>query len=121
MNVDELARATRTTTRNVRALQTKGVLPGPALSGRTGEYGAEHLVRLEAILRLQARGFSLAAIRELLAAWEAGATLEDVLGLPPRQAKRRRGTGEPFEELVESLPSWRGSRAGLLPGTLTSN
>src|SRR5437764_10012509 len=95
MTVDELARAARTTSRNIRALQTKGVLPGPALLGRTGEYGAEHLVRLEVILRLQARGFSLAAIRELLAAWETGATLEDVLVLPPRQARRaRRWRGE---------------------------
>jgi len=123
MTVDDLARAATTTTRNVRALQTKGLLPGPALAGRTGEYGTEHLVRLQVILRLQAKGFSLAGIRELLSAWQDGATLEDVLGLPPRRAGRRqrRGAdGDVFDELAGSLPTWRGPRAGLLPGPLTT-
>ena len=124
MNVDDVARAAGTTTRNVRALQTKGLVPGPALLGRTGEYGVEHLIRLQAVLRLQANGFSLAAIRELLSAWERGATLEDVLGLPRRQKRRGRratvSTGDVFDELVGSLPTWRGPRAGLLPGTLTT-
>jgi DNA-binding transcriptional MerR regulator len=123
MTVDDLARAAATSTRNIRALQTKGLLPGPALLGRTGEYGTEHLVRLQAVLRLQAKGFSLAAIKELLAAWEHGLSLEDVLGLPPRRTRRRRGRGgdgDVFDELVGSLPTWRGPRAGLLPGAVTS-
>lgn len=116
MNVDELARAAGTTTRNVRALQTEGILPGPALVGRTGDYDERHLLRLQAVLRLQARGFSRAAVRELLAAWEAGASLEDVLGLPHRRRRRRQAS--PFEDLVESVPTWRGPRTGLLPGPL---
>ena len=72
MTVDELARAAGTSTRNVRALQTKGLLPAPALAGRTGRYDAAHLRRLQAVLGLQARGFSLAAIRELSADLAAG-------------------------------------------------
>jgi DNA-binding transcriptional MerR regulator len=118
MTVDELARAAGTSTRNVRALQTRGLLPGPTLVGRTGEYDHDHLGRLQAILRLQARGFSRAAIRELLAAWEAGAGLEDVLGLPSRRARRPAVPASGFEDLVDSLPQWRGPRAGLLPGPL---
>ena len=125
VNVDDLARAAGTTTRNIRALQTKGLLPGPALLGRTGEYGTDHLIRLQAVLGLQAKGFSLAAIRELLSAWERGASLEDVLGLPRQQRRRGRGAvpaaGDVFDELVGSLPTWRGPRAGLLPGPLTAN
>ena len=121
MTVDDLARAAATTSRNIRALQTKGLLPGPALLGRTGEYGTEHLVRLQVVLRLQAKGFSLAAIRELLAAWESGATLEDVLGLPSRRRRRRGAGGDVFDDLIGSVPTWRGSRAGLLPGPLTTS
>jgi DNA-binding transcriptional MerR regulator len=79
--VDELARAAGTTTRQVRALQTQGLLPHPDLVGRTGYYDAGHLERLRAILRLQAEGFSLAALGVLLAAWEAGTSLTQVLGL----------------------------------------
>src|ERR1700690_1469675 len=83
LTVDELARAARTTTRQVRALQTQGLLPRPDLVGRTGFYGADHLGRLRAVLRLQASGFSLGSLATLLRAWEAGMTLGQVLGLDP--------------------------------------
>jgi DNA-binding transcriptional MerR regulator len=118
MNIDELARAAGATTRNVRALQTEGLLPGPSLVGRTGAYDEGHLLRLQAVLRLQARGFSRAAIRELFAAWEAGASLEDVLGMPAQAGRASART--PFDVLADSLPTWRGTGVGLLPGHLTS-
>jgi DNA-binding transcriptional MerR regulator len=117
MSIDELARAAGTTTRNVRALQTQGVLPGPSLVGRTGAYDESHLVRLQAVLRLQARRFSRAAIRELFAAWEAGASLEEVLSMPSRR-RGRAAAASSFDVLADSLPMWRGPRAGLLPGPL---
>ena len=69
LTLDGLARTAGTTGRNVRALQSKGLLPGPTLVGRTGEYGKAHVLRLRAVLGLQARGFGLRAIRELLLAW----------------------------------------------------
>ena len=118
MSVDELARAAGTTTRNVRALQTQGLLPRPALVGRTGAYDEAHLHRLHAVLRLQARGFSRAAIRELLAAWESGLSLEDVLGLPRRRRPRPRNADTAFDGLADSLPTWRGPWSALLPGPL---
>jgi DNA-binding transcriptional MerR regulator len=82
LTVDQLARLAGTTTRNIRAFQTLGLLPRPTLSGRTGLYGTEHLDRLRAILRLQQAGFSLGALGALFAAWEQGLTLAQVLGLP---------------------------------------
>jgi DNA-binding transcriptional MerR regulator len=118
VTIDDLARATGTTTRNIRSLQTEGLLPGPSLMGRVGTYDSDHVTRLQAIHRLQARGFSRAAIRELLLAWEGGASLEDVLGLPARRRRRGHQPG-PFDVLAESLPTWRGPRHGLLPGPLT--
>jgi DNA-binding transcriptional MerR regulator len=81
LTIDELARAAGTTGRHVRALQTQGLLPRPALVGRTGYYDAEQLDRLLAILRLQREGFSLTGIAVLLRALDTGTTLEQVVGL----------------------------------------
>jgi DNA-binding transcriptional MerR regulator len=80
MTIDELARRAGTTTRNVRAHQTRGLLPPPRMAGRVGHYGSDHLVRLAYIDRLQQRGFSLAAIRDLLKGWDEGRSLTEVLG-----------------------------------------
>ena len=82
MTIDDLALATGTTTRRIRSLQTIGLVPHPDLRGRTGQYRRAHRQRLEAVLRLQARGFSLESIAVLLRAYEAGGTLASVLGLP---------------------------------------
>ncbi len=79
MTIDELARRGETTTRNVRAYQTRGLLPPPHVVGRVGFYNEGHLARLKYIARLQERGFSLAAIHDLLAAWEQGRSLSAVL------------------------------------------
>ena len=75
MTIDELARRTRMTARNIRAHQSRGLLPPPEVRGRTGYYGQEHLDRLELIKELQADGFNLEAIRKLIAG-AAGSTSE---------------------------------------------
>jgi DNA-binding transcriptional MerR regulator len=71
------------TTRNIRAYQSRGLLPAPvARSGeRAAFYTAEHLARLRLVNRLQERGFSLAGIADLLDSLAAGKTLEQVLGI----------------------------------------
>jgi DNA-binding transcriptional MerR regulator len=81
MAIDELSRRAGTTTRNVRALQSAGLLIPPAIRGRTAHYDVRHLDRLEAVIRLQRSGFSLASIRALFEALDDGRTLADVLGL----------------------------------------
>src|SRR2546423_8837463 len=68
LTIDELARRTGMTARNIRAHQSRGLLPPPAVRGRTGYYGAEHLARLQLIHELQAEGFNLEAIRRLIEA-----------------------------------------------------
>ena len=82
--IDDLARAAGTTVRSVRVLHDRRLLPPPVLRGRTGWYGDDHVARVRVVLDLQERGHTLAAIRELLAAWEEGRDLADVLGVPPR-------------------------------------
>lgn len=81
LTIDELARQADTTTRNVRAHQSRGLLPPPKVVGRVGYYSEDHLTRLQLIARLQQRGFSLAGIRDVIRAWEQGSSLNELLGL----------------------------------------
>jgi DNA-binding transcriptional MerR regulator len=80
-SIDELARAGSSTVRNVRAYQDRGLLPPPERRGRVGIYTQEHLARLRLINRLLERGYTLANISELVAAWQQGRELHQVLGL----------------------------------------
>ena len=89
MTIDELARRTGMTARNIRAHQSRGLLPPPEVRGRTGYYRREHQDRLELIKELQADGFNLESIRRLIEG--AGGSTSDVL----RFTKALRA---PFEE-----------------------
>jgi DNA-binding transcriptional MerR regulator len=83
MTIEELSMRSGVTTRNIRSYQSRGLLPAPL--SRPGErsafYTVDHLTRLRLISRLQARGFSLAGIADLLSAWSEGKSIEHVLGL----------------------------------------
>lgn len=78
--IDELAHEAGTTVRNVRAYQDRGLLPPPRRQGRVGWYGDVHLARLRLIGGLLERGYTLANIGELLAAWQEGQDLGQLLG-----------------------------------------
>ena len=68
MTIDELARETGMTVRNIRAHQSRGLLPPPEVRARTGYYGPEHVKRLRLIQDMQAEGFNLKAIQRLVEA-----------------------------------------------------
>jgi len=68
LTVDELARATGMTVRNLRAHQERGLLPPPILRGRTGYYGRRHIERVRLIQDMQGAGFNLKAIDRLVEA-----------------------------------------------------
>jgi DNA-binding transcriptional MerR regulator len=72
MTIEELAHRSEMTVRNIRAHQSRGLLPPPRMRGRTGFYGADHLGRLRLIKSLQDQGFNLTAIGRLLEMGEAG-------------------------------------------------
>ena len=78
--IDELAAVTGVPTRTIRQYQTLGLLSPPSRVGRVGRYDASHRERLEAIGRLQERGYSLAGMRDLFDAWDAGGELRTVIG-----------------------------------------
>lgn len=113
LTVDELAGRAGLPVRTVREYQTMGLLPPPARRGRVGIYGATHLARLALVARLQARGYSLAGIRDLLGAWRDGGDLAEVLGLGPDELVHIDEPGAPatVEQLARLVP-------GLVPGRL---
>jgi DNA-binding transcriptional MerR regulator len=89
LTIDELARRTGMTVRNIRAHQSRGLLSPPQVRGRTGFYGAEHEARIELIRELQADGFKLEAIGRLLDS--AGGSSDEVL-------RFTRAVKAPFED-----------------------
>ncbi|MDX6697132.1 MAG: hypothetical protein QOE65_529 [Solirubrobacteraceae bacterium] len=113
LTIDELARRSGMTVRNIRAHQSRGLLPAPEVRGRTGFYGPEHVARIDLIRELQDEGFNLAAIRRLVDGPE-GSTAEVL--------RFARAVREPFEDeapeivSIEELAERWGDRAG--PGLL---
>jgi DNA-binding transcriptional MerR regulator len=99
--IDDLAHRSGMTVDTIRYYQREGLLPEGERAGRVKLYGPAHLERLERIRDLQGRGFSLAAIRALL----AGGREHLVDGV---FADRGEGRGYDLDELVE--------RSGVDPG-----
>jgi DNA-binding transcriptional MerR regulator len=66
MTIRQLAERTGMTVRNIRAHQTRGLLPPPVVRGRTGYYNEEHVARIELTREMQADGLNLEAIRRVL-------------------------------------------------------
>ena len=86
LTIDDLARRVQLPVRTIREYHTMRLLPPPERRGRLGLYGDQHVQRLRLITRLQRRGYSLAGIRDLLAAWESGTDLVTLLGVDESQA-----------------------------------
>jgi DNA-binding transcriptional MerR regulator len=107
LRIEEAARVSGLSTRNVRAYQSLGLLPPPELDGRVGRYGPEHLARIRAVRRLQADGFSLAGIRALFGAHARGLTLAALVGADPASLE---------DAAVPATP--RSLRLALVPGPL---
>jgi DNA-binding transcriptional MerR regulator len=66
LTIDQLAARTGLSIRTIRFYAGRGLLPAPALRGRTGLYGPGHVARLELVSELSALGFTLAAIEAQL-------------------------------------------------------
>jgi DNA-binding transcriptional MerR regulator len=66
LRIDDLAQRSGVTVDTIRYYQREGLLPPAERAGRAKLYGPDHLARLDRIRDLQARRFSLAAIKALL-------------------------------------------------------
>lgn len=78
-------------TTTIRMYQNKALLHPPGKDGRIAVYDESHLARVRLIGELQGRGHSLAGIADLLASYERGEPLPEVLGLsalrPPAEVR----------------------------------
>jgi DNA-binding transcriptional MerR regulator len=72
MTIRELAERSGMTVRNIRAHQTRGLLPPPVVRGRTGYYDQEHVARIELTREMQADGLNLEAIRRVFESSDGG-------------------------------------------------
>jgi DNA-binding transcriptional MerR regulator len=102
LTIDELARATNMTVRNVRAHQSRGLLPPPEVRARTGYYGQEHVARLRLIQEMQGAGFNLKSIERLIDASDGAS--EQILDFS-RELLTSFATEEPEFATAEDLLS----------------
>jgi len=117
LTIDELARRIGMTVRNIRAHQSRGLLPPPEVRGRTGFYGADHISRLELIQELQAEGFNLDLIRRLLD--NAGGSSSEVLRFK-HALEQPFGTEEPTTMgVAELIEEWGTADPSLLMKSLS--
>ncbi len=94
--IDELARISDSTVRNIRAYQDKGILPPPFKKGRVGLYTSGHLTRLRLITDLLEKGFSMSNIKEMINAWQKGQDIGILFGL-------EQILSEPWSEELEEI------------------
>ena len=105
LTIGELARRTGMTIRNIRAHQTRGLLPPPEVHGRTGYYNEDHVARIELTREMQAEGLNLEAIRLVLEGSE-GSSREMVDFARAIRAPFEDETPEIFDA-AELAASWR--------------
>jgi DNA-binding transcriptional MerR regulator len=104
-SIDELAAIVGMPTRTVREYRTLGLIDPPRMEGRVGRYDESHRRRLELIARLQERGYSLAAIRDLCAASASGRSLDDVLRGSTSVAIDEGAVSFSMGELIDAVPA----------------
>ena len=79
--LDDLARVSGISARNIRAYRERGLLDPPRRVGRSAYYDDYHLSQLRTISQLLRRGFNSAHIAEFFASVRQGADLADILGI----------------------------------------
>src|SRR6476646_617141 len=79
--LDDLARISGVSARNIRAYRERGLLDSPRRVGRSAYYDDYHLSQLKTINQLLRRGFNSAHIAEFFASMRQGADLADILGI----------------------------------------
>lgn len=106
--LDDLARISGVTARNIRAYRERGLLDPPRRQGRTALYDDYHLAQLQTIDELLGRGFTSAHVAEFFETMRAGGSVVELLGLQRAILRPRPGPGDeatPVGLLVAIDPS----------------
>ena len=101
--LDDLARISGVSARNIRAYRERGLLDPPRRVGRSAYYDDYHLSQLKTINQLLRRGFNSAHIAEFFASMRQGADLADILGI--QQAVLGPRAAEVIEEASSEKPA----------------
>ena len=97
--LEELARASGVSVRNIRAYRERGLLDPPRRDGRAALYDDYHLSQLNTISQLLSKGYNSAHIAEFFTGMRQGTDLADILGLQRAVLGPREGEGgEPEPE-----------------------
>jgi DNA-binding transcriptional MerR regulator len=86
LRIGEFAERTGLSVRSIRFYHQVGILQRPTMRGRTGYYGQDHVERADMVKRLQAKGYSLAAIADSIATQVPTILLGEVTGQDPATA-----------------------------------
>lgn len=108
--LDELATAAGVAARTIRYYVQRGLLPAPEFRGKDTAYGREHLLRLQAIRKLQAQHLPLDEIQARLVALTPGELAALASGADPATPVR------PVASTPRPQPSERWQRITLAPG-----
>src|SRR3954469_93326 len=100
--LDDLAKVSGVSARNIRAYRERGLLDPPRRVGRSAYYDDYHLSQLKTINQLLRKGFNSAHIAEFFASMRQGADLTDILGiqqaiLGPRSDEAREEPAAPID------------------------
>lgn len=79
--LDDLARISGVSARNIRAYRERGLLDPPRRQGRSAYYDEYHLAQLQTIDELLGRGFTSAHVAEFFRTMRAGGDVAELLGL----------------------------------------
>lgn len=79
--LEDLARASGISARNIRAYRERGLLDPPRRVGRSALYDDYHLSQLNTISQLLRKGYNSVHIAEFFASMRQGTDLADILGL----------------------------------------
>lgn len=79
--LEDLARVSGVSARNIRAYRERGLLDAPRRVGRSALYDDYHLSQLNTISHLLRKGYNSAHIAEFFASMRQGTDLADILGL----------------------------------------
>lgn len=116
-----LAERVQMSPRNIRAHQTRGIIPPPLKRGRVACYDRRHEAVLLRIKELQRKGYSLAAIEEALAASEDVSLLQRLVLAPLLGGDEVVLTWQEIAGMYDQRPSAERYRRAVAAGLVTED